>query len=317
MATPTENFTLEEGKKEAADSEGEADFSTGFELDPHSNATLHISNSNLVNREKITQQTISSTRFSARLSSVTYGTLPSSSPTPVPEPACLVVIDFAFSFRAGTRARFTRADIAVIFGQAADPAFSPLPPPKDGASPALDDPVVRLFAPVQLWGVATVQHESRLWRVGMPVTAQAPGGVVQGGVEVSRESGKEVDIGKRMNVRGELIGDDAHVDGDNGVEWVVGENAAQKDGIPHRLTVAIVVSLPKSKSGMTVAVEVKPAVAFSMNPLRLMQQKHDPIYLDGKTGKGTPPVGVTDFADPSIDWAKVIKFEAEYQDRLI
>ena len=277
-------------------------FSTDFDLDPHSGATLRIENAGLVNREKIASSAIGNTRFSARLSSVTYGTLSTA-------PACLVVFDFAFAFRASSRARFTRADIAVEFAQARDAAFSAI----EGIDP-LTDPVVRMFAPVELWGVAKKVRETRTWNFTVPVMVSTPMGV-EAGVEVGREAGKEVDVDRRMNVRGDTYSDERHVMGDNLVEWSVDENAAQKDGIPFRLTTAAVVTLPTTGLGIQVKVVVKPAVAFSLNPIRLLQRKHDPIYLDGKTAKGKSPVpeGKTDFGDASIDWASVIKFQSEYQ----
>ncbi|KAJ9643583.1 hypothetical protein H2201_007955 [Coniosporium apollinis] len=167
--------------------------------------TLSIMNHSLVNREKIVQEDIRNTKFKAVLSSVTYGTFDSA-------PACLVVFDFSFHFPVHSRSRFTYAGIAVKFGQATGATFPKIDPynPKK-------DPIIRVFAPVEVWGQAKVKQEHTTWALSIPIVASTPfGGEV--GVEVGGGVNKNVDTDHRMTMAGMKYSDDDHL-GDSVVIW--------------------------------------------------------------------------------------------------
>jgi hypothetical protein len=272
-----------------------------FELDTQSGQLLKIENKGNVNREKVTQDEIHNTRFKATLVSVTYGTYDGS-------PACLLLINYSFFFQIATLSRFVFAKIHAKFSQVTDAQFT-----KPDSYDCGQDPVVKLYAPREVWGQSKVVQQKRTWALTVPVVANIHG--VQAGVTVNGGVEKNVDRDHRMNILGDTLSDDNHVSGDNEVQWNISENRAQRDGIPHGFTTAIIALLPSNGNKIQLDVKVTPSVVFSINPLRLLQKKDEPLYLDRKTTKGTSPLpaAITDMKDSNIDWAAVIRLQEEYQ----
>lgn len=94
---------------------------------------------------------------------------------------------------------------------------------------------------------------------------------------------------------------------DNNIEFRLLEIESLKTGILHRFTAAAVVLLPKGESPKIKAkLVVKPSVVFSVNPLRLLPRKDDPIFLDGITEKGEPIAFGTDFSQSEYPWMSII-----------
>jgi hypothetical protein len=276
---------------------------TDFELDTQSGQLLKIENKGIVNREKIVQAEIHNTRFKATLVSVTYGTYDGL-------PACLLLIDYSFFFRIATLSRFIFAKVHAKLSQVTDANFT-----RPDSYDCTQDPVMKLYAPKEVWGQSKIVQQKRTWALTVPVVTNTFG--VEAGVTVNGGVEKNVDRDHRMNILGDTLSDDDHVNGDNEVEWNISENKAQKDGIPHGLKTAIIASLPSNGNGIQLDLKITPSVAFSINPLRLIQKKHDPLYLDGKTAKGKSPLPatITDMNDPSIDWATIIELKEEHQVR--
>ncbi|KAF5258205.1 hypothetical protein FOXYS1_11234 [Fusarium oxysporum] len=252
--------------------------------DTNAHQAFRVRNQGVVNRDKILQHEVHNTRLKATLGSVTYGTFEST-------PVCLLIFHFSFSFRVASLSRFVLAKIRTEFCQATDSRFT-----KPDQYDPTQDPVVKLFAPVQIWGQRKVVQGKRSWGLSVPIMASTPiggqaGFTINGGVE------KSTDRDHRMNIQGDKHSDEEHVNGDNKVEWTIDENRAQKDGIPHRLTTAVVITLPSNGSGIQV------------------REKHDPLYLDGKTSKGKSPLPdhTIDLSDPGINWAPILRLKDEYE----
>lgn len=85
-----------------------------------------------------------------------------------------------------------------------------------------------------------------------------------------------------------------------------------KTGILNRITAAAVVLLPQEESPKIKAkLVVKPSVVFSVNPLRLLPRKDDPIFLDGITEKGDPSAFGSDFSQSKYPWMSIIVTRGE------
>lgn len=138
-------------------------------------------------------------------------------------------------------------------------------------------------------------------------------GPAEAGVKAKGGVEDKTDREHRLSVHGYTLSDDDHKY-DNCVNWRVLENRALKTGIFYRFLAATVVLIPTDgTSTMKMKMNVKPSVAFSLNPARLFSKRDDPVFLDGKTAKGLPVSAGLDFNDKKFPWTDVVKFPVEYE----
>jgi hypothetical protein len=277
-----------------------ANFETDFDLDTSSGSTLKIRHEGEGNREKITADRIHNTKFSAKLSTVQYGTWKT-------EQAVLVVFAFHFGFKNEKRDRYTSATITVEFEETRNTKLEkpPIKNPKN-------DPEVKFFAPVQICGTISKEGVKRQWNFEGRLGYQIPLGPDLG-VKPAFNKESTTEKNRRMWITGETDSDDDHRY-DNKVTWELKENKVEESGILHDLSTAVVITLPKSPQHLVkVKMSVTPFVALSVNPLRLLQKKDDPILLDRKTPKGPQFGQGMDFSDENFPWASIVNIPTEYQ----
>lgn len=268
-------------------------FETEFEVD---NAAaipqLGIEANGKINRHLITREKIGSTSFSATTQRVQYGTYNGN-------PACLIVINFTFRFRPKTPARYSYARITVTFRRATDLQNHRAP-----KAPPEDDPHVANMAPIGVYGVAMPVEDKT-----MQVVFESPLGL-------------QTDV----DILGEPVEDDNHINAPNGGSWELRENSVEKDGILRNFYAAIVVLNPPGQP-MWMEVAVMPSVRFSIDPRRLfgkndaiaklLQLNDQPVPLDGKTPKeGQADLGCDDFSSPQFPWSKILRLPSENKVRL-
>lgn len=117
--------------------------------------------------------------------------------------------------------------------------------------------------------------------------------------------------GEDLLVEADTYGDDDHKM-DNNIEFRLLEIKSLKTGILQRITAAAVVLLPQGESPKIKAkLVVKPSVVFSVNPLRLLPRRDDPIFLDGITEKGDPVAFGSDFSQSKYPWMSIIVTRGE------
>jgi hypothetical protein len=285
--------------------------STTFDIDKKEvPQQLGVRNQGRVNRTLVTRYAVSSTSFTASLNSVQYGTY-------MDESACLVAIDFSFSFHPRVASRYSYAYIKCAFTKAADVRRPAARNPNTA-----DDPRVKNMAPKEVYGIVKTIEEKKVRDVTIPVMFESPIGL-SAGLEghVGQETIEHQE--NRMEIHGRLSYDDDDHEEANIVIWELYENPAQRDGIFRDLRVVIIVSNPSGQP-MWMKVTVKPSVKFSVDPrrlfekndpfARLVQKNDDPVLLDGKTAKlGPVEVGSTDFSAPQFPWGKILWLPTEYK----
>lgn len=272
---------------------------TDFSFSPEeSEAQLRIENGGRVNRSLATQEQIGRTGYSAYVRHVQYGAYDG-------KPACLVGLDFAFRFppRAGTR--FSSAEIEASFEKALDPND-----PSVRSTDASIDPVVANFAPKQMLGPAREKASSRSFGVEIPTMFGIP--LVSTGVTASwaRETTKNEE--GRAELYGNFAQDDDHDNGANSVTWDLTENPVSKEGVFRSLR-SVVLLFCRPSEAFWLRISVKPVVQFSLDPRRLfkkrlVQDKDDPVLLDGSTMVGhLSLLDYSDFTDPEFPWQKLFQ----------
>ncbi|KAK4691356.1 hypothetical protein P7C71_g5626, partial [Lecanoromycetidae sp. Uapishka_2] len=277
-----------------------ADFSTEFELDTSAGNTLRIHNDSEVNREKITANRVHNTLFSCLLKTVQYGTYEK-------DLAVLLVFAFHFGYRDEARDRYTTAAIEIEFEETSNAQLQTTNPRNKN-----NDPEVKFLAPVQVTGTPSKEKNSLKWILEGSLTYQIPLGPATGftpSVEIKKSSERH----RRMWLNGEMDSDDDHRF-HNRALWTTGENQVETSGILHNFPAAVVVTLPRNPEHFVkVKVTVTPYVAFSVNPLRLIPKRDDPIFLDRSTPKGPQYAAGKDFSDADFPWASVVKIPKEYE----
>lgn len=276
-----------------------ADFETDFEVDQQSKATLRIHNEGgEVNRTKVTSHDIGSTGFSAKLRHVQYGTWRQA-------PAALLIFDFQFRFHNESSKRITSATIRFTFEQTDGPDLE-LPNPRKPRN----DPQIVLYGPRQVCGEVNSATTKKHWIITIPFHIAIAG--VNTGIDTEFGFEGEVERDHRMWLVGTTTSDDTHSE-DNIMDWTIDENTSQQSGILHNFPGVIVIKLPEEPQlPVRLIGRVTPYVAFSLNPLRLIQKKDDAVYLDRVHGKGATLWPGKDFADPSNDWTDIVKIPSEY-----
>ena len=287
-----------------------ATFHTTFDIDEKEVPQLGVRNDGRVNRRLATRDAIGSTGFTATLSRVQYGTYNK-------ESACLVAIDFSFSFHPKAPSRYSYANIKVAFTKAVDASS----PKIKNLAPAAD-PQVKNMAPKEVYGIVKTIEEKKVRDVTIPIMFESPIGFsagMEGHVGLETTDHQE----NRMQIHGRLSYDDDEHEEANIVVWDLYENPAQKDGIFRDLRGVIIVANPAAQP-MWMKVTVKPSVKFSMDPgrlfgkndpfARLFQMNDDPVLLDGKTEElGMVEIESNDFSAPKFPWGKILWLPAEYK----
>ncbi|MCJ1309116.1 hypothetical protein MMC25_002771 [Agyrium rufum] len=284
------------------------DLSTDFVLDTSDGPRLRISHDGLTpNRTKITGNEIGSTSWSAKLTLVQYGTY-------AKKPAVLLRFSFTFDYNAeSSTKRITSASIKLSFKETSGPDLSP-PSPRN----RLNDPKIVLFAPVQICGDVQTVENTRRWHITIPVQLQTFGGLLTASPEYMYSTEAKTIRNHHMWLTGMAQGDDFHWDGDNEMKWTIQENKANETGILRSFPGAVVLTLPENpKLPVKMTATVKPFVAFSFNPERLLQKRDDAVYLDRVTEKGEPVLKGMDFADTKFPWADVLRIPSEYENQLV
>lgn len=286
-------------------------FETEFELDDDTAAPqLGIEAKGKINRHLITQEKIGSTSFSATTQRVQYGTYRG-------EPACLVLIDFAFRFKPKVPSRYSYASITVTFRRATD-----MQNHRATKAPPEEDPKVANMAPKSVYGIVTEVESKTMRDVTIPVMFESPMGF-KTGLEMHAGMERTEHQEHRMEIHGQRHEDDEHVDAANGVSWDLFENPVQKDGILRNFRGAIIVFNPPGQP-MWMEVLVRPSVRFSVDPrrlfektdpfARLLQQNDQPVPLDGKSPKdGQVELGCDDFTAAEFPWSKILRLPVENQ----
>jgi hypothetical protein len=265
-------------------------------------ALLSISNEERVNRQLATQEHIGKTSFSAYLAHVQYGTYDD-------KPACLVAIDFSFRFPSKASSRFTSAEVELTFEKALNRSK-----PSLRSTDASLDPIVANFAPKKVLGQVKTRENKKTWEIEVPVTFEAPFGSV--GITGSFASETAMTEEGRSEVHGNRAQDDAHDDGANAVTWDFTENSLSKEGILRSFRSAIILWV-RPKEAFWMHVSVKPVVKFSINPnrlftKRLLQDRDDPILLDGEQTLGTiKSFGVSKFDSDDFPWHEMLSLPKE------
>jgi len=278
------------------------DFETYFDVDEASKTTLRIYNNGVTNREKITAQDLSGISFSAKLTHVQYGTYNGAD-------AVLLRFYMGFQFRHNSRKRITFAMMRFMLEETQDSSFTPHSPRNP-----LNDPVIRVLSPVQVTGEITTESVNRKWSLSVPIQYQSFG--MTAGPEFGFETEAAFVQEHRMWILGGTTSTDDHHE-DNIARWEMSENKSQESGILHRLPVAIVATLPSDPPlPVKVTGTVETSVAFSLNPVRLKQKRDDPIFLDRKTGKGSPVAPGLDFGSQDFPWHEVVQLSCELEDKL-
>lgn len=277
------------------------DISTDFEVDEKSQSTLSIINKGEKNRLKITAQDINKTGFVAKLDHVQYGQWKG-------EEAVLVRLSFHFHFPNESSKRLTAATIRITLEETKDATFTEVSPRNP-----MNDPQIVLLAPVQVCGELTKESRGFDWRLNVPVKLNVLGAEV--GVEAEAGVTAEKSLDHRMWIKGFTNSDDLHHE-DNEAVWEIQENKAQESGILHHFPAALVFRLPPNpKHPVKLRGKVIPSIAFSLNPLRLVQKRDDAVFLDRVTSKPEeqkPFAPELDFSDPDFPWDEVVKIPSEY-----
>jgi hypothetical protein len=259
---------------------------------------LGIKNKGRVNRPLATQKNIGVTSFSAVLNRVQYGSYNS-------KPACLVAIDFSFSFQSKSACRYNYARIEVELTRAVDANDH-----RVLSDDPTQDPKVVNIAPKSVYGIVKVVDETKYLDISIPLLFESPIGLSAGitgtgGVERSKHHEN------RMEVHGNLDWDDDHDEAANAVSWQLTENAAQKDGIFRQFRAATVF-LNEPGQPLWMKVIVKPTVKFSADPRRLLPKNDHPVLLDGKTPLLPLDLKCDDFSADTFPWGKVLQLPLEY-----
>jgi hypothetical protein len=276
----------------------ELGFDTDFFLSDEPESLLRIENNGRVNRSLATQEQIGKTGYSAYVRHVQYGTYDGKS-------ACLVGLDFAFRFPPRAGSRFSTAEIEVTFEKAIDPQ-DPSVRCKD---PSLD-PIVANFAPKQMLGKVRERNDSMSVGVEVPITLGLPFASAGVTPSWSRDTTKTQE--GRAELYGNLAQDDDHDDGANSVTWDLTENPVSKEGI-FRSFRGIVLLFCRPQEAFWLRVSVKPVVKFSLDPRRLftkrlMQDRDDPVLLDGSTMLMHPSLSsYTEFTETGFPWPRLLQ----------
>lgn len=278
------------------------DFHTAFDLDEDPDLLLGIRNDGRSNRRLITRDAAGETSFTAVLNQVQYGTYDTKS-------ACLVVIEFAFHFKPTGNGRYSYAKIQIAFTRAVD-----IQNHRVRAAKSSDDPRVGNLAPKTLYGTVKTAGEEKFYNLTVPAMFEMQIGSSDfpwGSIRQMTEHHEN-----RTSANGRLYYDDDS-ECENTVCWELYENKSKKDGIFHKLVVALIVLNPPDKP-MWMEVVVKPSVRFSMDPhrlleknspfARLLQMNDHPVLLDGKTSKqGQSSFGPNDFSSSTFPWQEVLQ----------
>jgi hypothetical protein len=259
---------------------------------------LGIKNKGRVNRPLATQEKIGATSFSAVLSRVQYGSYNS-------KPACLVAIDFSFSFKSKSSCRYNQARIELEFTRAVNTNDH-----KICSSDPTQDPKVVNIAPKAVYGMVKVVDEKRYFDISIPLLFESPIGLsagITGTGGIERSEHQE----NRMEIHGSLDWDDDHDEEANAVSWQLTENAAQKDGIFRQFRAATVF-LNEPDQPVWIKVVVKPTVKFSADLRRLIPKNDHPILLDGKTSLQPLDSKFNDFSGATFPWDKILQLPREY-----
>jgi hypothetical protein len=279
------------------------DFQTDFDVDESSEAILRIQHKGDPNREKATAQMIGTASFAAKLSRVQYGTYRG-------QEAVLLAFSFEFGFLNESVKRMTSATLKIILEEAKDNSVE-YPDPRNPNN----DPKIVAFGPSQICGEMTTVNNTRTWALDFLVQFQALG--LETGPEASYETQISSTRDHRMWINGKTESDDDH-DDDNIVSWNIQENKIQKSGVPHRLLAFIIATLPQGpKTMVKVTARIRPYVAFTINPLRLLQKRDDPILLDRLTAKGDTIAPGVDFTDKDFPLNSLIQALTEYNVSLL
>jgi hypothetical protein len=278
-----------------------AEHSLGFETDlifsEDSNALLGIKNEERVNRTLVTQERIGKTSYSLYARHIQYGTYQA-------KPACLVGIDISFRFPSKANSRFTYAEVEITFEKALD-----ITNPSLRSTDASLDPVVANFAPKQILGTVVERENKTSLEFEVPLVFDTP----FGSSGITATIARETTMTERgcLEVYGNLAQDDEHDDGANSVTWDLTENPISKDGILRSFR-GIILLFCRPGETLWLHGTVKPVVSFSLDPRRLVtkklvREKDQPIYLDGKTTLGNSVcLGYDKFDADNFPWNEVL-----------
>lgn len=274
------------------------DIESGFEVEEESEPTLRIQNQGVVNRPVMTRQDLSTTAYKAKLVRVQYGTWSG-------KEAVLLCFDFTFRFPNDDWKRLVKATIRLTLEETANSQFAD-PVPRN----PLNDPHIVLIAPAQVCGELKSETRSHGWKLSVPLKFSQFG--AEAGIEAEYGESVEGQAERRLWLTGHTDGDDLHHE-ENAVVWSIKENEVQRSGILHRFPTALVACLPSGPAHpLKLKAQVTPVVAHSINPLRLLQKRDEPIYLDRSTPRGDPVASGMDFKDPNFPWEEVIVIPKEY-----
>lgn len=285
------------------------DFRMTFDVDESDSAILskinHIPTPDGTARTNVTAQIIGSTSYAAKLETVQYGKYRG-------RDAVLLIWNMRFAFNNETFKRFMSANIKITLEECEDDTVK-LPP--DSERNPNNDPIVVAWGPNQVCGqVTTVQHR-QMWSLETPLTFGLSG-VADATIQGARTNEAAFGRDSRMWIVGNTEADDDHND-DNTVCWRMRENRTQKSGILHDFPAFLIATLPNSPSRMVrVSAMVRPYIAFSLNPIRLLQKHDDPTLLDRKTSKGQPIAPGIDFADVDFPLDSIIRIPTEFATEL-
>jgi hypothetical protein len=144
------------------------------------------------------------------------------------------------------------------------------------------------FAPKQILGTVSERENKRSFELEVPLVFNTPFG--SAGITAKTANETTMTEHGRLEVYGNLAQDDEHDDGANSVTWDLTENPINKDGILRSFRGTILLFCRPGEA-FWLRGTVKPVVSFSLDPRRLatkklVREKDEPIYLDGKTSLG-------------------------------
>ncbi|KAK6339265.1 hypothetical protein TWF718_008687 [Orbilia javanica] len=247
------------------------------------------------NRKLITEQSFfRNTGFRAILRGVQYGTY-------YQKPSCLIAFDFLFVFDSNALPRFKSADIIIEFTKTEDKGIV-------GQGRGLSNNesrgsvTVLNFCPRQLYGVPTL--ENRQWSFGLAIPLLISAGPFQTGFEPSVEYETKFPKNHRAEIKGLPISSSG-VANTNAVKWSVKENRKEGNGIPDRVTCAILVEYDGQPFQASVEVSVKTHLNITL--AAMPWSKDDPVLLKPNNNFGTVTSKIS-FEELQLeDWLGVVR----------
>lgn len=247
------------------------------------------------NRNLITDQSfIRNTGFRGILRGVQYGTYHQ-------KPSCLLVFDFLFVFNADSLPRFKAADIIIEFTKTEDKVVV------DKSRRLSDNEsrgsvTVLNFCPRHIYGVPIL--ESRKWSFGLAIPLLLSAGPVQTGLEPSVQYETKFPKTHRAEIKGLPISSSG-VTNTNAVKWSIRENRREGNGIPDRVTCAILVEYDGQPFQASVEVSVKTHMNITL--AAMPWSRDDPVLFKPNNNLGTVTSKIS-FEELQLeDWFGVVR----------